>query len=92
MSDVFVEPRPKGNRDGSPITDYVVEDHADHVLATRNTRFEAIQWARPRPHAHLAPCPASERQSKAGSLANSLGKQRRTAVGELHVGAALRPQ
>ena len=55
MSDVFVEPRPKGNRDGSPITDYVVEDHVDHVLATRNTRFEAIQWARLQGHMpHLA--------------------------------------
>jgi hypothetical protein len=29
MANVFVEPRPKGKPEGSPITDYVVEDRAD---------------------------------------------------------------
>ncbi len=29
MPNVFVEPRPKGRPEGSPIDDYVVEDHAD---------------------------------------------------------------
>ena len=46
MVAVFVEPRPKGKPEGSPITDYVVEDHADHVLATFKTQGEAIQWAK----------------------------------------------
>ena len=46
MANVFVEPRPKGRPEGSPITDYVVEDHADGVLATFGTQHEAIAWAR----------------------------------------------
>jgi hypothetical protein len=33
MANVYIEPRPKG-REGSHINDYVVEDHADHVIAT----------------------------------------------------------
>jgi len=32
MANVFVEPRPKGKPEGSPITDYIVETRADHVL------------------------------------------------------------
>jgi hypothetical protein len=32
MPSVYVEPRPKRRPEGSPIDDYVVEDHADHVL------------------------------------------------------------
>ena len=31
--------------DGSGIEDYVVEDHADHVLGTFKTQREAIDWA-----------------------------------------------
>ncbi|MHC2275446.1 hypothetical protein ACVME8_002057 [Bradyrhizobium diazoefficiens] len=46
MATVFVEPRPKGRQEGSPITDYVVEDHADHVLATFGTQHEAITWSK----------------------------------------------
>jgi hypothetical protein len=42
MSVVFVEARPKGKDDGSPIADYVIEDHADHVLAAFKTQREAI--------------------------------------------------
>lgn len=42
MTNVFVEPRPKG----SPIEDFAVEDHADHVLATFKTQEEAIHWSR----------------------------------------------
>ena len=37
MATVYVEARPKGRAEGSPIDDYVVEDHADHVLATFKT-------------------------------------------------------
>jgi hypothetical protein len=40
MSNVYVEPRPKGHPEGSHIDDYVVEDHADHALHTCKTRGE----------------------------------------------------
>ena len=50
MAVVFVEARPKGRPEGSPITDYVVEDHADHVLTTTKTQAEAIAWARTNGH------------------------------------------
>jgi len=35
MANVF-EPRPKGHPAGAHIDDYVVEDHADHVLVIWN--------------------------------------------------------
>jgi hypothetical protein len=38
MAIVYVEARPKGRQAGTPIDDYVVEDHADHVLHTSSTR------------------------------------------------------
>jgi hypothetical protein len=44
MANVYVEARPKGRPEGSRIDDYVVEDHADHVLATFKTQREAIDW------------------------------------------------
>jgi hypothetical protein len=50
MATVFVEARPKGRIDGSPITDHVVEDYADHVFATFKTRHEAIVWASSQGH------------------------------------------
>ena len=43
MANVYIEPRPKGRPEGDPIDDYVVEDHADHVLATFKTQREAIE-------------------------------------------------
>ena len=46
MANVYVEARPKGRPDHSPIADFVVEDHADHVLHTSKTQDEAIAWAR----------------------------------------------
>jgi hypothetical protein len=55
MANVFVEARPKRKAEGSPITDYVVEDHADHVLATYKTQKEAIDWAKKNGHTpHVA--------------------------------------
>jgi hypothetical protein len=52
MAVVYVEARPKG---GGPITGYVVEDHADHVLATTHTQEEAIAWAKRNGHSpHVA--------------------------------------
>jgi hypothetical protein len=46
-----IEPRPKGRPEGSPVDDYVVEDHADHVLETFKTQIEAIDWAKSQGHA-----------------------------------------
>ena len=63
MANVFVEPRPKGRREGSPIEDYVVEDHADHALATFKTQHEAIEWAKKNGHSPHVARPVSERGS-----------------------------
>jgi hypothetical protein len=46
MATVYVEARPKGRPEGSHVDDYVVEDHADHALATFKTQGEAIDWAK----------------------------------------------
>ena len=55
MAVVFVEARPKGASQDSPIEDYVVEDHADHVLATFRTQGDAIYWAKRHGHTpHVA--------------------------------------
>jgi len=52
MASVFIEARPKG---GGPIKDFVVEDHADHVLHTCSTQEAAIEWAKKAGHhAHVA--------------------------------------
>jgi hypothetical protein len=50
MANVFVEARPKGRSGGSPITDYVVEDHADSVLGAFSTQRTAIEWAKRNGH------------------------------------------
>src|SRR5258708_39880523 len=55
MANVYVEPRPKGRPEGSPIEDYVVEDHADHALGTFKTQHEAVDWAKGQGHTpHVA--------------------------------------
>lgn len=55
MSIVFVEARPKGKAEGAPVADYVVEDHADHSLATFHTQKEAVGWAKSNGHTrHVA--------------------------------------
>jgi hypothetical protein len=46
MANVYVEARPKGRPQDSPINDYVVEDHADDVLGPLKTQREAIDWAK----------------------------------------------
>jgi transcription elongation GreA/GreB family factor len=38
VSYIYVEARPKGRPEGSAVDDIVVEDHADHVLATFKTQ------------------------------------------------------
>lgn len=53
MANVYIEARPKGRPDGSPIEGYVVEDHADHVLADCKTQKEAVDWATSNGHAPL---------------------------------------
>jgi hypothetical protein len=53
IGNVYIEPRPKARREGDPIDDYIVEDHADHVLATLKTQQEAIEWARRHGHTPL---------------------------------------
>ena len=50
MPNVYVEPRPKGRKEGTKINDFVVEDHEDHVLGTFNTQLQAISWAKQEGH------------------------------------------
>jgi hypothetical protein len=55
MATVFIEARPKGKSKGTPNTDYVVEDHADHVLHDCKTQTEAIEWSKKNGHSpHVA--------------------------------------
>ena len=55
MAVVYVEARPKGKAEGSPITDFVVEDHADKVLHTSDTQKNAIDWSKKNGHSpHVA--------------------------------------
>jgi len=53
MPNVYVDARPNGRPEGTAIEDYVVEDHADHVLAAFKTQQEAIDWSRKNGHAPL---------------------------------------
>jgi hypothetical protein len=46
MPVVFIEPRPKGDPEGSPIKDYSVETSASNVLSTFATQQGAIDWAK----------------------------------------------
>ena len=55
MANVYIEARPKGRPEGTGIDDYVVEDHAAHVLAEFKTQAEAIAWAKREGHSpHVA--------------------------------------
>jgi hypothetical protein len=47
MANVYIEAHPK---DGSSVKYYVVEDQANHVLATAANEAEAIAWAKSRFH------------------------------------------
>ena len=53
MTNVFIEARPKGRPEGSPIEDFVVEDRADLVMHTAKTQREAIDWAHKKGHTPL---------------------------------------
>lgn len=50
MANVYIEARPKGRPEGSPVEDYVVEDHAGHALGTFPIQGDAIGWARTQGH------------------------------------------
>ncbi len=50
MAQVYVDARPEGRSEGSPITDYVVEDRADSVLHTSSTQKEAIDLSKRNGH------------------------------------------
>ena len=55
MAIVYVEARPKGRPEGSRIDDFVVEDHADHILHTSQSQEDAIIWAKRNGHGpHVA--------------------------------------
>ena len=53
MAEVYVEACPKGNREGTPITNFVVEDHAGSALGAFKTKREAIDWAKSEGHSPL---------------------------------------
>jgi hypothetical protein len=53
MANVYIGARPKGRPEGSHIEDYVVEDHADSVLATFKTQRDAVVWAQKQGHSPL---------------------------------------
>ena len=73
MANVYIEPRPKGRAEGSPIDDFVVEDGADHVLKTFSTQKEAIDWAKKEGHHPLGrPRPASQQQENARPVAGGV--------------------
>ena len=55
MPNVYVEARPKGRPENSPIEDYVVEDHADHVLPTFKDQSDAIAWGARKAISHSSP-------------------------------------
>ena len=50
MANVYVEARPKGRPEGTHIDDYVVEDHADHVLGSFTTQKAGIDWSKANGH------------------------------------------
>jgi len=41
---------PRADPEDDRIDDYVVEDHADHVLGTFKTQREAIDWSKSKGH------------------------------------------
>lgn len=55
MAVVYIEPRPKGRPEGTPIEDYAVETRANEVLRTLKTQDSAITWAKAEGHTvHVA--------------------------------------
>jgi hypothetical protein len=55
MAVVYIEARPKSQTADAPVTDDVVEDHADHVLGSFLTQTDAVYWAKKNGHTpHIA--------------------------------------
>ena len=72
MPNVYVEARPKGRPEGSSIEDFVVEDHADHVLGTFKTERSDRLGQKERPFAPCRARAASQRQENTRPLARRL--------------------
>lgn len=53
MTNVFIEACPKGFREGTPITNFVVEDNTGNALGAFKTQREAIDWAKSEGHTPL---------------------------------------
>lgn len=53
MPNVYIEARPRGRAEHSPIEDYVIEDYAALALGTFKSQGKAIAWARKRGHEPL---------------------------------------
>jgi hypothetical protein len=53
MVKVYIEPRPEGRPEGTPIDDYAVEDHASSALSIHRTQAEAINWAKAKGHSPI---------------------------------------
>ena len=68
MPNVYVEARPQGRPEGSSIEDFVVEDHADHVLGTFKTKKRSTRPER-NGHSSLRARAASQRQENTRPLA-----------------------
>jgi hypothetical protein len=55
VAKVYIEARPKGRPEGSPIEDFVVEEQGDRVLKTFKRQEDAIAWAKSQGHSpHVA--------------------------------------
>jgi hypothetical protein len=69
MANVYIEARPKGRPESSPIEDYIVEDYSDHVLATDAARSDRlgdkkwshalVAWGRPADRRFPPPGPSA---------------------------------
>jgi hypothetical protein len=75
MANVYIEPRPKGRPEGSHVDDYVVGDHADHVLATFKTQHEANDWAKKNGHTPMSPRRHQPRMALARSRQTGQGSR-----------------
>jgi len=53
MANVYVEASPKGRREGTSITNFVVEDDVGSALGAFKTQQEAIDWAKSNGHSPL---------------------------------------
>jgi hypothetical protein len=55
MANTFIEPRPKGRKEGEPIEDYVVETASNGVLHITKTQEAAVERAQSNGHTpHVA--------------------------------------